>query len=247
MKLTVLGCSTPLPRRDIPCSGYLISSENSTILLDCGSGIFPVLVDYVDPGRLSAVWISHMHPDHSADLITLANWALNTTDAPKVRVLGPFGWDVRLNGFISNDGSRDLVREIFDVEYVDDGSSSSIGEFTLTSQLVHHSVTSYGVRISSEDSTFAYSGDTGPCRSLEQLADKVDVFLCEAGSEKPTEYHMTMQQSYEVARKAKVGKLLVTHIPYGHLPGRLPDTGELSAEIVNAGDEWLVLPNQADT
>jgi ribonuclease BN (tRNA processing enzyme) len=243
VKLTVLGCSTPLPQRDNPCSGYLISGENSTILLDCGSGIFPVLVDYINPGTLSAIWISHMHPDHSADLITLANWALNATNAPKVRVLGPLGWDVRLNGFISNDASRDLVREIFDVEYLDDGLPSSIGEFTLVSRLVHHSVITYGVRISSGDSTFAYSGDTGPCRALEQLADNVDILLCEAGSEKPTEYHMTIHQAHEAARKAKVGRLLVTHIPHGHLAGGLPNASGITAEIVNAGDEWPVLPN----
>lgn len=242
MKLTVLGCATPLPKPDMPCSGYLISSKNTKVLLDCGSGVFPVLVDHVNPGELSAVWISHMHPDHSTDLITLANWALNTTNAPRVRVMGPLGWDARLNWFISNDSSRDLVREIFDVEYLDDGLSTSVGELSLTSRLVHHSVTSYGVRISSNDSTFAYSGDTGPCRSLEQLADKVDVLLCEAGSEKPAEYHMTIHQAYEVARKAKVGRLLVTHIPHRQLSGGLPDTGGLSAEIVNAGDEWLVPP-----
>src|SRR5205823_140619 len=133
-----------------------------------------------------------------ADLITLAHWALNADNAPRIRILGPPRWDVRLNEFISEDSSRDLVRGIFDVEHLDDGSLSSVGEFTLASRLVHHSVTSFGVRISSEDSTFAYSGDTGPCRSLEQLADNVDVFLCEAGSDKPTEYHMTMQQAYEV-------------------------------------------------
>jgi ribonuclease BN (tRNA processing enzyme) len=188
----------------------------------------------MNPRELSAVWISHMHPDHSADLVTLANWALNTDDAPRVRILGPPGWDVRLNGFITANESHDLVREIFDVEYLDDGTYSSVGEFSLTSRLVHHSVTSYGVRISSKDLTFAYSGDSGPCQSLEQLADHVDVLLCEAGSDKPTEYHMTMQQAYELARTARVGKLLITHIP---------DESQASApDIVNARDEWEIEP-----
>jgi ribonuclease BN (tRNA processing enzyme) len=227
----------------MPCSGYLISGESTAILLDCGSGVFSALVDYIDPRDLSAVWISHMHPDHSADLVTLANWALNTNDTPRVRVLGPPGWDIRLNWFISEDSSHDLVREIFDVEYLDDGSFSSVGEFSLTSRLVHHSVTSYGVRISSGDSTFAYSGDSGPCHSLEQLADNVDIFLCEAGSEKPTEYHMTMQQAYELARMAKVGKLLITHIPDGTLSDGPAKSGGLSVEIVNARDEWPILPS----
>jgi ribonuclease BN (tRNA processing enzyme) len=243
MKLTVLGCSTPLPKNGMPCSGYLVSGVSTTILLDCGSGVFPALAAYLNPGDLSAVWISHMHPDHSADLITLANWALNTNDAPRLRVLGPPGWDVRLNGFMSNDSSHDLANEIFHVEYLDDGSLSSVGEFRLASQLVHHSVTSYGVRISDQDSTFAYSGDSGPCHSLEQLADSVDVFLCEAGAEKPAEYHMTMQQAYELARKAKVGRLLVTHVPDGTHPGIPPQNGGLPVEIVNTRDEWPVTPN----
>lgn len=243
MKLTVLGCSTPLPRRDKPCSGYLISDESTNILLDCGSGVFAALVDYINPGELAAVWISHMHPDHCTDLITLANWALNTADAPRVPVLGPHGWDIRVNGFISNDGSRDLAREIFDVGYLDDGLVSSVGEFTLTSSLVHHSVTTYGVRVSNGDATFAYSADTGPCRSLDHLADKVDVFLCEAGSDTPTDYHMTMEQTYDVARRAQVGKLLVTHIPHDLPTDRAPETGGPSVEIVSAGDEWLIVPS----
>lgn len=240
MKLTVLGCSTPLPKRDMPCSGYLISGESTTVLLDCGFGVFPALMDYIDPGRLTAVWISHMHPDHNADLIALANWALNTGEAPRLRVLGPPGWDIRLNGFMSQDPSHDLASEIFDIEYLDDGLLSSVGEFTLRSRLVHHSVPSYGARISNSDSTFAYSGDTGPCRSLEQLADSVDVFLCEAGSEKPTEYHMTLQQASELARTARVRKLLITHIPRGAPSDSPPGTQGLPVEIVNVRDEWLV-------
>lgn len=240
MKLTVLGCSTPLPKRDMPCSGYLISGENTTVLLDCGLGVFPALADCIDPGKLTAVWISHMHPDHSADLIALANWALNTGDAPRLRVMGPPDWDTRLNGFMSQDTSHDLASEIFDVEYLDDGLLSPVAEFTLTSRLVHHSVPSYGVRISNGDSTFAYSGDSGPCHSLEQLADSVDVFLCEAGSEKPTEYHMTLQQAYELARTARVQKLLITHIPSGAPSDNPPDRHGPRVEIVNVRDEWLV-------
>jgi ribonuclease BN (tRNA processing enzyme) len=243
MKLTVLGCSTPLPKRDEPCSGYLVSGVSTTILLDCGSGVFPALADRINPGDLSAVWISHMHPDHAADLVTLANWALNTNDAPKIRVLGPPGWDARLNGFMSGDSSHDVAREVFDVEYVDNGSVSSIGEFRLESRLVHHSVTSYGVRISGHNSTFAYSGDSGPCSSLEQLADRVDVFLCEAGADKPAQYHMTMQQAYELAHTAKVGRLLLTHIPDGKRPGVPTPTNGRPAVIVNTGDEWPVTPS----
>lgn len=240
MKLTVLGCSTPLPKRDMPCSGYLISDQTDAILLDCGSGVFPALADHIDPRELSAVWISHMHPDHCADLITLANWALNATDKPRVRVLGPQGWDTRLNAFISNDSSVDLVRDVFDVDYLTDGRHSTVGGFDLTSRLVRHSVPSYGVRISRGRSTFAYSGDSGPCRSLEQLSENVDTFLCEAGSAEPSEYHMTIRQAYDLGCSARVGRLLLTHIPDEVATGGYPLDRELRADVVNVGDEWFI-------
>lgn len=241
MKLTVLGCSTPLPKRNNPCSGYLVSSENTTVLLDCGAGVFPQLVDHIDPRELSAVWISHMHPDHSADLVTLANWALNTDGAPRIRVIGPQGWDRRLNGFISQDITRNRVTEIFAVEYLDDGAVSHIGELTLMSKSVHHSVPSYGARISGKDATFAYSGDTGPCHALEQLADHADIFLCEAGARTPSESHLTLEQAFAVAVTANVGRLLITHTSHKTLPSTLPGRG-IPVEIVDAGDEWPVLP-----
>jgi ribonuclease BN (tRNA processing enzyme) len=96
-----------------------------------------------DPRHLSAVWISHLHPDHSADLIALANWALNIDDVPKIRVIGPAGWDRRLNAFIS-EGGNNLVGKIFDVHYIDNETPLAIDNLTLSGKGVNHSVSSYG-------------------------------------------------------------------------------------------------------
>lgn len=240
MKLTVLGCSTPLPKPSQPCSGYLIADEGVTVLLDCGSGVFAALAERVDPAELSAVWISHMHPDHSADLIALANWALNTSGAPKLRVIGPPGWDARLNGFMSGDTAHDVAREVFTVEHIDDGQVKRIGTLSLTTALVHHSVPTYGVRIAAPDATFAYSGDTGPCSALDRLADGADVFLCEAGANTPSEYHLTVPQAQDIARAATVGTLLLTHL-HEQTSARPPSSVDgPRIEIVSAGSEWDV-------
>lgn len=240
MKLTVLGSSTPVPRLNEPCSGYLLTAGDTTILLDCGSGIFAALADCIDPRTLSAVWISHMHPDHTADLATLANWALNTSGAPKIRVFGPQDWDRRLNAFISADGSHSVVRDIFEVEYLTDGLSVTVGESVLMTREVHHSVVSYGLRVLYDGDTFAYSGDSGPCSSLESLADNADLLLCEAGSEQPTEYHMTKDQAYELARRANVSRLLITHIPYGLVADEIGDYTAIPVATASAGDWWLI-------
>ena len=40
MKLTILGCNAPFPNIDDACSGYLLSNEDTTILMDCGHSVF---------------------------------------------------------------------------------------------------------------------------------------------------------------------------------------------------------------
>lgn len=70
LDLTVLGCATPYPTADNPCSGYLVSCGNTHVWMDAGSGTLGPLQRYVRLDELDAIWISHLHADHSADLLT---------------------------------------------------------------------------------------------------------------------------------------------------------------------------------
>ncbi|WP_370942554.1 MBL fold metallo-hydrolase [Amycolatopsis sp. cg5] len=240
MKITVIGCSTPYPRANRPCSGYLLSSADTAILLDCGSGVFAALLEHVDPKTLAAVWVSHMHPDHFADLAALANWALNTEEAPKLRIFGPMNWDKRLNSFISPDPAVDTVKDIFEVRYIGDGDTATIGDIELTSRLVRHSVPTFGVRAQdAKGNIFSYSGDTGMCDGVNELARDADIFLCEAGSSEPVPYHLTAAQALEIAQRGNAGRLLVTHVPEG-VTVRVPEGGSVPSELVKPGDEWTV-------
>src|SRR4029077_13669015 len=71
MRLTVLGCGPAAPQPDTPASGLLVESGSSAILLDCGQGVAAQLVRRIEPDRLSAVIIGHMHADHFIDLSAL--------------------------------------------------------------------------------------------------------------------------------------------------------------------------------
>jgi ribonuclease BN (tRNA processing enzyme) len=75
------------------------------------------------------------------------------------------------------------------------------------------------------------------------LAANADLFLCEAGAVQPTEYHMTSRQSYELARSANVGRLLMTHIPHGQATDDQSDYDKIPVETVGVGDEWLITRN----
>ncbi|GAA1111897.1 hypothetical protein ACFQXA_24170 [Nocardiopsis composta] len=60
MELTVLGSASPYARPGNPCSGYLVRHGGTALWLD-------------------AIWLSHLHADHAADLLT-AYYALLYAD-----------------------------------------------------------------------------------------------------------------------------------------------------------------------
>lgn len=240
MNLTVLGCGTPFPRRNDPCSGYLLSTGKSSVLLDCGSGVFGELLEFTRPNDLSGIWISHTHPDHFADMAAVANWALNVDGAKKIPVYGPEGWDARLNYFLTGDEKSGLSGSIFEVGYISDGLTIDIGDLQLTSREVHHSVKAFGARVDFDGKSFAYSGDTGPCEALTELASGVDLFLCEAGTENESEYHLTKRQACELALSNGTKKLLLTHVPDRHKNNASNDAKSLNWEMAYPRGSWEI-------
>jgi ribonuclease BN (tRNA processing enzyme) len=72
-----------------------------------------------------------------------------------------------------------------------------------------------------------YSGDTGPCAALDELAAGADLLLCEAAfvadGDNPRDLHLTGGQAGEVAARARVDTLVLTHIPPWHDPTRVLD------------------------
>src|SRR6188472_3747791 len=69
MRLTVLGKSPSWQDADGACSGYLIEEDGTTVLLDCGNGVFSKLRRFRDYTKVDAVLITHLHADHFLDLV----------------------------------------------------------------------------------------------------------------------------------------------------------------------------------
>lgn len=216
--LTVLGCATPYQSVDNPCSGYLVSSGDTRIWMDAGSGTLGPLQRHVQLEELDAIWISHMHADHSADLLTAYYAALyaDVRLAAPISLFGPPGIADRLAGFLTNTSTRSPVESAFAVTELHDGHQAAVGPLRLTSRAVAHDIPAFAVRIETADGSLVYSGDTAPCSSLTQLAERCDVLLCEAESaHAPAEgarVHHTPEDAGNTARGARAGRLVVTHV-----------------------------------
>ncbi|QNS05553.1 MBL fold metallo-hydrolase [Streptomyces xanthii] len=221
LHLTVLGSATPYPSADNPCSGYLVTGGGARIWVDAGSGTLGPLQRCTRLDELDAIWISHLHADHSADLLTAYYGALyaDLTLAAPIPLYGPPGIADRLAGFLTNGAARSPVESAFAVTELHDGHRVDVGPLRLTSRAVAHGMPAFGLRIDGAGGSLAYSGDTAPCASLTELAAGCDVLLCEADSDRhparaaeSERVHHTPEDAGETATKAGARRLIVTHV-----------------------------------
>ncbi|WP_019355093.1 MBL fold metallo-hydrolase [Streptomyces sp. AA1529] len=218
LRLTVLGSATPYASVDNACSGYLVSGRGTRVWLDAGSGTLAQLQRHVRLDEVDAIWISHLHADHSADLLTAYYAALfaDVRLAAPIPLYGPPGIADRLAHFLTNSANRSPVESAFAVHELDDGHRARAGALTMTSRAVEHGIPAFAVRIEAEGRTLAYSGDTAPCANLAELAAGCDVLLCEADSAQvPAEgpqVHHTPEDAGDTATAARAARLIVTHV-----------------------------------
>ncbi|GAA3503605.1 MBL fold metallo-hydrolase [Streptomyces prasinosporus] len=223
LALTVLGTASPHPGPGRPCSGYLVRGGGAEVWVDAGTGTFAELQRHTDPARLDAVWISHLHADHSADLLAafyaFAHGGL-TPPAP-IPVYAPDGCAQRLAGFLGR-ADAGFLNGTFAFRPLHDGHVARHGGLTLAARAVAHDVEAYGLRAECGGRALAYSGDSGPCAALTELARDADLFLCEADVDAHREgerVHLTPEDAGAVARAAGAHRLLVTHVGPALTPG----------------------------
>ncbi len=226
MRLTVIGCSGSFAGPESAASCYLLEGEHEgrtwRVLLDLGSGALGTLQRYVDPLTVDAVLVSHLHPDHYFDISGLyVVWKYHPGGArPRIPVFGPRGIAeqcARAYGLRQDPG---MSGEFEFHEY--DGRPIRLGPFTVHAHRLVHPITAYGLRVEAGGHTIVYSGDTGPCQELVDLASGADLLLCEAafveGGDNPADLHLTGKQAGVAAAEAGVRRLVLTHIPPWHDP-----------------------------
>lgn len=226
MQLTVLGCSGSGPGPTSPASGYLVSAGGARLLLDLGNGTFGSLQRHLDPWELDAVALSHLHADHCADMTNLVVHR-RYHPAPPAQVVplpvyAPPDAPARLAAAYAASPEERETTDLSDVLSFRPIDEGVIGGMTLRAAPVDHPVAAYALRVEHDGVSLAYSGDTGACTGLVELARGADVLLCEASwphvvpgrwTEPPPGLHLSGRQAGEHAAAAGVGRLLLTHVP----------------------------------
>lgn len=230
MDVTALGISPAAPQPGSACSGYLLRAGASRVLLDCGNGVLANLLLHGGCDGLSAIVISHVHADHSLDLIPFryhlkyGGRGRPAYDPPHIPLYLPPGGRAVLEGVVQPilalagnvEPPERFFADVFSLSEFDPERGLEIGDLSLRFVPVVHYIPTWAITADGPR-RFAYSADSGPCPALLDVARGAHLFLCEAtlppdAAGPGWRGHISAQEAAEVARAAGVERLLLTHL-----------------------------------
>ena len=202
MKLTVLGKYGPYPNgANTACSGYLIEQDSTKILVDCGSGVLSRLISAIDINELSAIYLTHLHFDHTSDLL------------PMGYLLDDLNKDVPVYTHLTNCEYEKILfkNKHFIPTHIDGNSIVNIGNLKLSFMEMYHPVINFGVLIEG-DKKLGITGDTKYCENVISLAKQSDYLLADCS--KPIGFngpHMGAEWALEIVKESGT-TILATHL-----------------------------------
>ncbi len=217
MKLTVLGSGSILSK-ERNCAAFLLESADAKMLIDFGPGNLRRLQQVGNPLEIFTLLLTHAHPDHSLDLVSLLAYKKHSkifrqgTEKRQFNLFGPRG----IKEFYSH-----LVKAFPFIERLDfavkiremEVSKFELFGFSVKSRPVRHAVPALAYRIECEGKSVVFSGDTCYCEEIVSVSKDADLLVleCSLPNEMQGFEHLTPKECALVAKRAKPKKLLLTH------------------------------------
>ena len=235
--ITPLGTVSTYCYENKNCPGFLIEYNDNKILLDCGNGISKNLNLPNDFDNLTII-ISHLHPDHYGELLSLAQTSLVFSRLgyinKRIKVYIPEGDKVKVKeDYYDTDGwstYKIVEKNIIDFDYLLSLEKESFLEFISYKEKDKlyfddlevcfarnpHPLITYSTKFEVDKLKLVYSSDTGfKGNILETFAKNANLLICEStflkGQIKNSDNHLFAHEAAMIAKNANVQKLLLTH------------------------------------
>ncbi len=222
ISVTILGSGTCEPSLARSSCSVMMKTGKSTLVFDIGPGTIRRLLEAgTKISEVSHIFLSHLHPDHTSDLVP---FLFTTKYGPEQSRKIPLTI-VAAKGFLSffNDLNKvykdwlALPRNIMTIVEMDNKNPDHYESegFKVDSMPMRHREESIGYRITGPDGTcVVYSGDTEYNENLVALAKDAHLFICESAFPDGVDatMHMTPSLAGKAACLANARQLVLTHI-----------------------------------
>lgn len=216
-KIVVLGSAAAVNDAEHDYTHFLIIGEKtSPILIDAGSNPLGKIKNLgIDDEKLQDVILTHFHPDHVAGVpnMLMHMWLLGRK-AP-LRFYGLHHCINRVEDMMAGYGWLEYP-DFFPTAFhrISERNRAPIlenEEFRITSWPVKHFVPTIGLRIENKltGKILAYSCDTEPTATLDEIADNADILIHEAEGNPPG--HSTATHAGQLATRVNAKSLYLIH------------------------------------
>ena len=203
MQVTVLGKYGPYGKPgEGAASGYLVEDKDFRLLLDMGSGVLTRLLAKTDVKDLDGIFISHLHYDHTSDLL------------PFRYALDECGVKVKIYTEKQDDEWYKILfgHPLFEVVNIKDGETIEIKSKKITFFRMKHPSPDLAIKIESDTGVLAYTGDTVFNENLYPLLNGTDLAIVDCS--KPAHFiggHMPATMAEKLKKETTVKTILASH------------------------------------
>ncbi len=243
----LIGTGFPRPDPNHAGSSTVIVAGDEWFVFDAGRGAtMRIAATDLKYDNLAAVFLTHLHSDHTAGLPDLFNtsWQFGRNSRP-LELYGPAGIEKlarAMSDFFEYDIHirRDIIEKhpregaTIKTHVVREGFVFQNANVCISAFAVDHGEVkpAFGYRVDCGGQSIVISGDTRPTPNLVKFAKGADVLILEAylpehflSVDKPDvakrlmSYHTSAEEAGEVATAAAVKTLVLTHLIPGNAEG----------------------------
>jgi ribonuclease BN (tRNA processing enzyme) len=220
VQITVVGSGTVVPSLRRRQSCVVVRAGGQMLVFDLGSGaVRGMLRAGLDPFSVDRIFFTHLHPDHTVDVVPLLFALGYGAEEPRTRPLCIAGPEPFIGFWNSVMG---VWGEWMTGEYA-----------TLVTELPHrcpspielagcrlswapaeHRHESIAYRLDTENGAFVYTGDTEYSESVVALARGANTLLieCSFPDDAPAQGHLTPSGVARIGSEAGANRVVLTHV-----------------------------------
>lgn len=235
--IVLLGTGSPLPDPSRAGPATLVRAGTVTLLFDCGRAVLQRLAAVGGgAGQLTAVLLTHLHSDHLTDLndVITTRWVMTFAPTP-LTVIGPPRTREVVDGTLAalrpdvefrlaHHDDLTWEPEVHVTEATDGVVLETDGVRVLAAPTDHrpvHPTSAY--RVEHDGRVVVIAGDTVPCEGLDRLCEGADALVhtvirddvvCDLPIQRlrdVCDYHSSVAQAAQTAKRGGVGTLVLTH------------------------------------